>query len=248
MTDNLPAPTSGSPMEVLHALMQDGDVTQNVEALNAVLDASIRWEEKEAKKALHRALAAFRGECPPILKERSVTTSSGGRARYHYASLDDIERVVRPLMDKHGLFFTHDQEVDGNRMTVTCWIHHEDGASISSKWTGPAEDGGHMQGIQKAGSATTYARRYSLVNALGLTTTDQDDDGMSTGSGSTPEFITPAQVKELQAKMKSINMPEKRMAGFLKAMGVSEITAIPGADFRKASALLDRAVAQAKKS
>ena len=246
MSDNLPAPTSGSPMEVLHALMQDGDVTQNVEALNAVLDASIRWEEKEAKKALHRALAAFRGECPPILKERSVTTGSGGRARYHYASLDDIERVVRPLMDKHGLFFTHDQEVDGARMTVTCWIHHEDGASISSKWTGPAEDGGHMQGIQKAGSATTYARRYSLVNALGLTTTDQDDDGM--GTGTPAEFITPAQVKELQRKMKSIDMPEARVAGFLEAMGVPEITAIPAADFRKATDLLNRAVAKAKKS
>ena len=211
-----------TPME----LMANAIAANNLDALERLSALQERWENRQAERALAVALAAFQAEVPHITKERSPAVRAGAKGgKWKYAALDDIERVVRPLLSKHGLSYTHDMDVGDGRMVVTCTIHHIDGASRPSQWVGPARDEGYMNDIQKVGSATTYARRYSLINALGLTTTDHDDDGMG-GRPTAPQGpVSNDQLKQLQQEIKRVGADTKLFCEFLQVGSLAELPA-----------------------
>jgi len=108
-------------------------------------------------------------EMPAIGKTK---TADMGNYSYTYADLGSILEAVRPVLNKHGLSVAQSPVSDGNRVGVETRIYHEAG---HVETFGPLylPAGNNAQG---AGSAVTYARRYSLTAALGLSP-DDDDDG-----------------------------------------------------------------------
>lgn len=226
-----------TPMEMIAQAVAGGHM--DVEVLERLMALQERWDARQAEKALHEALAAFQAECPAIRKVRDSGggNASGASARYSYsyAGLDDIERTIRPILSRHGLSYTHDVEIEGGVMVMVCTIHHVDGASRASRWQGPAADGGSMNAIQKVGSATTYARRYSLINALGLTTTDSDDDGGMGGQPSGP--IDNDQLAKLQAEIKRVGADTKAFCQYLK---VDALASLPASRYGAAMEALKR--------
>jgi len=122
---------------------------------------------------LFTALAAANAELtnPPANREGQAR---GGR--YRYADLSAITEHVRPVYARHGLSFMQD----------VAW-HREDGVVlllITTRITHAAGD--HIDfgpfpcvfdaNPQVMGSALTYAKRYALGAALGVSA-DVDDDG-----------------------------------------------------------------------
>ena len=221
-------------------LMQQAIETGNLDALERLQAMQERWEDRQAEKALHEALAAFQASVPHIKKERTAGERAGAGYGYSYAALDDIERAIRPVLAEHGLSYTHDIAIDGADMTVTCTIFHVDGAKRSSQWVGPASGDGKMNAIQKVGSATTYGRRYSLINALGLTTTDHDDDGA--GSFQQPTGpIDEDQLRTLTARCAEVDADVRAFCGVL---GVQALAELPADQFGRAMVLLQKKAAQ----
>jgi hypothetical protein len=88
-----------------------------------------------------------------------------------YATLAAHLEVVRPTLAKHGLAVMQplSSEQPGT-VTVTTVILHSSGERISTSlvFAVPPDP-------QKAGSAITYMRRYSLAAALGIVGDDDDD-------------------------------------------------------------------------
>lgn len=101
-----------------------------------------------------------------------------------YAPLDEVLKVVRPILAKHGLSVyqdvsTHEERTD--HVVIVTTIMHESGEWLeSSPLTLPAfqklKDGRSEFNAQGAGSAITYAKRYSLQASLGIAA-DSDSDG-----------------------------------------------------------------------
>lgn len=89
-----------------------------------------------------------------------------------YADLPEVVKTAAPVLAKHGLavsqFLSHDDQGD----TLTTWLIHKSGQYINDAMRL------HLtkDDPQGQGSATTYARRYSYMAALGLVA-DIDDDG-----------------------------------------------------------------------
>lgn len=89
-----------------------------------------------------------------------------------YADLPEVVKTAAPVLAKHGLavsqFLSHDDQGD----TLTTWLIHKSGQYINDTMRL------HLtkDDPQGQGSATTYARRYSYMAALGLVA-DIDDDG-----------------------------------------------------------------------
>ena len=121
---------------------------------------------------------------------------------YKYTDLAEIHNYL----EGHNITYTQEIEViDGNDYIVTTPII--DGVEqkpIRGCRVTQATLSGIKNPAQEQGSALTYARRYSLLMAFGLATTDDDAACM------TLKMITKAQVKTLTqiAKQKGSNVED----------------------------------------
>lgn len=99
--------------------------------------------------------------------------SSNPHFRSKFASLAAVRNAVIPVMAKHGISVT--QELTTTERGVACLtvLHHASGQFMEF---GPLEMPASKMDAQGFGSASTYAKRYSL-QAVGGVVGDEDDDG-----------------------------------------------------------------------
>lgn len=131
--------------------------------------ASIETETARPLSMIYGALAKAQAEFPAIPKSKQ------GHG-YMYAPLDMIQRMVRPVLAKHNLgFYQTPREQD--MVTV---LFHESGETIEVPF--PMVDiQGRMNAMQTKGAISTYAARYGLCLALGISA-DEDTDAHDSGS------------------------------------------------------------------
>lgn len=199
-----------------------------VEALERIVALHERMSERAAASEFNRAVAAFQAECPSIPKtsQAKITTRSGGEYGYRYAELDQIAKVVRPILEKHDLSYTWDSSMDtAGLVKCVCTLRHVAGHSQSATFVAPTDSSAAMSGAQKAAAALTFARRQSLIQVLGLTTTDPDTDGAS------EERISEQQELEINDLVREAKAD---LSAFLKYMRAESIADIRARDYRKA--------------
>ena len=115
--------------------------------------------------ALFKAIHKFHQE------ETVVTmTAINPRFKSKYASLSDIQKAIRPVLNKVGLIVVH--QLGNDDMMTSSLIHVESGQSISSTYVLRCKG----NDAQAWGGAITYAKRYALSALLDIIT-DVDDDG-----------------------------------------------------------------------
>lgn len=166
--------------ELMTAAISNNVSAETIERLTAVYE---RMADRKAAQEFHEALDKFQSECPQIPRgsKAEVVTRSGAKYGYTYASLEEVDAVVRPIAHRHGLSYTWDQEVHGEIMSVTCRLSHVGGHGTTAKATGPVDSSAGMSAMQKFTAAGTTLKRLSLISVLGLTTTDKDTDGAVPG-------------------------------------------------------------------
>lgn len=125
------------------------------------------------------AFAKAQAEFPTIAKTK---TADMGTYSYKYADLGDIIDAVRPILKEHGLAFAQSAVTQDGKIGVETRIYHTAGhVEIFGPLLLPAGSD-----ARSAGSAVTYARRYSLTAALGITS-DEDADGAGAVTTFTPD-------------------------------------------------------------
>ncbi len=153
---------------------------------------------KVEHKNIYAALSAFQGE-NPVLKRTKEFGKDGDKMHFWYCPLDEVLQTIRPLLAKHGLSFVHREFGVG----MVCELYHEtyenkqDGTiKASHSKSGDAQDlretetphfvetgvirsmpivvkrSGDMKIV---GTDSTYARRYTLAETLGIAP-DEDND------------------------------------------------------------------------
>jgi hypothetical protein len=96
-----------------------------------------------------------------------------------FASLKEVAKVARAALAKHDIFVGQQITGEGSLIYCTTVFHHKSGESLAF---GPTPFPVPRNDPQGYGSATTYARRYSLSAALCLVG-DDDDDGNAAVDG-----------------------------------------------------------------
>ncbi len=115
------------------------------------------------------AFTKAQAEFPTIAKTK---TADMGTYSYTYADLGDIIEAVRPILVEHGLAFAQSAVTLDGKVGIETRIYHTAGhVEVFGPLYLPAGND-----ARSAGSAVTYARRYSLTAALGITS-DEDADG-----------------------------------------------------------------------
>ncbi len=129
-----------------------------------------------AREQFVAALSLFQKEIPVIKKNKKVLNKDARTVRYQYASLDSIAEQIKNAMAANGLSYTWEVENKPDFIKATCTITHKFGHHQTSSFEVPIGGDQYMTKPQAFASALTYAKRYSLCNALGLSTADEDTD------------------------------------------------------------------------
>jgi hypothetical protein len=224
-TQNLPAIT---PMRMLEIAVEKG---ADLDQLQKLMDLQERWEASEARRAYITALTKFKANPPTIVKNKTVSFGGGRGTSYDHATLDQVVCLIAPALAKHGL--THGWSMDqaDGGISVTCTLTHELGHSDSVKLAAPADSSGSKNAIQAIASTVSYLQRYTLLGITGLSTAEQDDDGIAAS-----EMISADQKKTLVSLMEEVGADTGK---FLRYFGVEYIDSLPAARFDAAKKALE---------
>ena len=121
-----------------------------------------------AGTGLMKALLAFQQDAPALQRD-----AINPHFRSKFVSLESLVAATVPVANKHGLVVSQFPTViEGLPGLRTLIIHAESGEYLEDAMLLMAA----KDDPQGQGSAITYARRYALMDALGLVA-DEDDDG-----------------------------------------------------------------------
>jgi hypothetical protein len=211
-------PVERSISGLMQTAVEQGMPPESLEKLFALFE---RDQAIQAQKAFANAMAEFQYAAPVVQKNRLVDT---GKYSYKYAELDAIADAIRELMHDFGLSYRFDSAVTEKTVTVKCIVSHRMGHQEETQFACPLGGMAGINGAQQTASALSYARRYALLLALGLSTGDRDDDG---GGG----VITRVQVMEVEGLLAESKVDRSK---FLAWLGVESVDDIPAALLGKA--------------
>lgn len=196
----------------------------SADKLERLAALKLKLMDVDARHQFLQALSAFQDQCPEIPKNKTakIATQSGAGYGYTYAALEDITRVVNPILKAHGLSYAWTTEgMEGGILNVVFILRHLGGHEERSTFPVPPETKAAMSAAQKVGAAMTYGRRQSLVSGLGLTTADEDPDGADPGS---TEQITDGQADYLKGLLKDGDADVARFLAVYQIASVEEMT------------------------
>lgn len=167
--NNLPA--QATPAQLLElAINKDIDI----EKLQKLMDMQREWQAAQARTAFFHALTEFQAECPELRKTKKVAFKG---VEYNYAPLADITRQIKVPIKAAGMAYRWEIEDSKEEIKVTCLVTHVDGHTERTTMMAAPDLSGSKNAIQARGSTIEYLKRYTLIGALGISTSDSDIDG-----------------------------------------------------------------------
>lgn len=159
----------------------------DIPTMTALLAMRREFREERAKEAFYNDYAGLQSEMP-IIEKNGKALNAQGRVLYYYARLEDITKGMKAVLLKYGFSYTFGTKqtpatVEGNKliqatMTVICTVQHRGGYSKDTDFQVPIEAAsGFTNSGQKTAGSNTFAKRYTLINAFGISTADDDVDG-----------------------------------------------------------------------
>lgn len=182
---NLPAAQEPEPSPLaqmfagLMEVVKDPNVSPD--RLAALLDVQERMIDRQALMDFNKAKMLAMMEMPVIDRNGVIQNHKTREVQSRYARFEDIDRIVRPICNKHGLVYSFNvDEGDRGAVKVSCELGHVGGyVKIYGPLSLPLDTSGAKNATQGAGSAVSYGKRYTLCAALNIVTEHQDDDGQT---------------------------------------------------------------------
>jgi hypothetical protein len=142
----------------------------------------------QAKADFDTAFALMQGQIPVITEQGQILVD--GKLRSRYATNEDIQEIVKPILQTHGFSLRFRHEVTDGWLKVIGILSHRSGHSEHDEFVTRADDSGRKNPIQAIGSARSYGQRYTTTALLNIATRGSDDDGV--GSSEIEQPLQPA--------------------------------------------------------
>lgn len=204
-----------TPMTMIDRALASNHAPETLERLFALQE---RWEKNQGRKAFDAAVSMAKAAIPAIVKNKA------GHNNKRYADFAAIATTVDPILANHGLSYRFRTSQANGQISVTCVLSHRDGHSEETTLAGPADASGSKNAIQAIGSTLSYLQRYSLVQMLGLASTEDDDGKAASGVA----LLTEKQADDIRDALEANSKP---LAKLLTWQKVERIEDIPAANF-----------------
>ena len=222
-TTHKPEPTNM--LAVLSQAAQNPAV--DVTKLQALLDMQERIENKQARQEFASALVRLQRVMPRVKKNGTVELGSG-KGSYKFATWEDMDKLIRPLMLEQGFTFQFDTERrEGGGAKVIGTLIHEAGHEKTASVDLALDAGPGRNNLQAMGSTISYGKRYCAELLLNIVREGADDDGTAGGQ----HFIPNEAANAIAAALHKRNIP---LPEFLDFLGVTSLGEIETKDLPKA--------------
>jgi hypothetical protein len=211
-------------------------------------------------KNIFAALAAFQGECPEIKKTKQFG-KDGDKMKFMYAPLDEFIAVVSPVTSKHGLSYTWEEGKE--KGTIVCALYHttyEAEPQIELETEEYTAEGDRREktarrsetrvweknvlrsmpikvkregDMKTIGGDSTYARRYTLAEVLGVASEDDNDIGQEQARTGKLETFAFTKAKEAIQKATTAEELAKYATSFEKDLKAIEEKKTPSLGLKK---------------
>lgn len=246
---NSAAPPPSNLLQVIAGAVMDPRC--DVEKMKALLDMQERIEDRDAQKAFTRSFNALQAELPVINKDGKidhgdgVTAKGNKKLKTSFATYPNLNRVVGPLMKKHGFTFSTSMEPEpSGAMVAVSTLSHVEGDSRKTHFRLTADTTGGKNNQQGWGSSQQYGMRYNMIALLNIVTEakeDADNDGFKTEG--------PISERQLVELIKMADDAGADKIKFCAVMGVTALAELSATRFEEAKTQLQRKLnAKAKKA
>ena len=202
-----------------------------VEALDIIRKGQNEQEDRRARAAFNQDMAALQAEIPPLYKNRDTAFKPDGtpnlkadgtpvKKSWKYAPLPYMVKILKPLWVKHGFTqrFTA-TATENNRLTSTCIFTHHLGHFEETHFTALITN---KQGdtLQDAASTDSFAKRYALMNALGIVPEEDMEQAARNDArmqGDTVTKVTDDQAEDLRQRCKALNFTEAQLQAVFRS-------------------------------
>lgn len=218
-------------MNILHEAVQRGADVAVIERLVALKE---RVDRNEAEKAFYDAKYKLHAKLPQI--EQSGRVMVRGSLRSRYARYEDIDVIIRPLLEEFGFSIDFDgQRMEGQNLIMTATLAHSLGHKETKTLPIPfdktvAEFGNSTQAMK---STVSYGKRTLVEMLLNIIERGVDDDA-NMGRN---QAISDEQVMTIETLIKDT---KSDLAGFLRFIGADSVKQIRVGDYAKALAALEK--------
>lgn len=167
-------------IQMVREAMLNPDVDANKAKVMAELMTSL--EDRSIAAEFNRDLNAAIMEMPVITKAGIITIPAREgkpeRTQGRFARFEDIDRVVRPILNRHNLAIRFDIEESNKGISVRPILTHRNGhTERGGAMHAPIDTSGAKNNVQGAGSTVSYLKRYTMCSTLNIITEGSDDDG-----------------------------------------------------------------------
>jgi hypothetical protein len=212
-----------TPVQMAYQLISSGADFASVKEMMAL---SKELAADQARRAFDEAVSSAKAEIPTIAK------NAKGHNNKAYANFAAYAEALKDVLARHGLSYRFRTE-QTDRITVTCVLSHKGGHFEENSLSGPADTSGSKNAIQAIGSTLTYLQRYTLIQALGLAASDDDDGRSSELEGP----ITAEQATQLREKIDEVGADIQR---FCNRWNIEALPDLPASKFSDVMVSLDR--------
>lgn len=211
------------------------DPTVDIEKLERLIVLSERMQAKTSEAAFNAAMAQMQCHMPTVFEGATNT-----HTKNTYATLDDINRAVKSVMQAHGFAVTFKVVHVAAGVSVTGILMHSAGHREETTLLLPVDTGPGRSTVQAVGSSVTYGKRYVMCALLNITTGDAVDDD---GAGAKQEpLVTELQAKQINALLAKCS--DRTKAGFEKMYATAD--QVPKINFDGVIAGLNNSISKAK--
>lgn len=232
--ENLPTvSTERSMIQSIAQMAMNPDI--DPDKMERLLNVQLKLLDRQAKIEYDQALADLQMAMPRI-GARGEIKNKAGEITSRYLKYEDIDRVIRPLLQQHGFSLLHNREDKDGKMIVTTILKHRGGHQDSISIPLPYDQTNALKSaLQAAASTASFGKRHNVCSLLNIVAEGDDDDGVGAGHIK----IDDSQKQEIVNALRETGADTAR---FLAFMGVRCVDDIPMKDYAKAYMALKRKV------
>lgn len=183
-------------------------------------------KQSEQVNELAEALAKAQSKMPKArmtgINSRFADVRTGKTGAY--ATLDDIRDAVNDSLTSNGISYTQHPYAASGEVGVETMLVHKSGQWMRSRFGVPAT----QHNPQAYGSILTYARKFGLAAACGLSTEEDTDAAEVSKPQESVETVSAKQIGVLQNLLADKGLQESRI---LKWKNINNLTELKQADF-----------------
>lgn len=149
------------------------DPTCDIEKMERLMAMHEKMQDRSAQAEFNKAMAEMQCDIP------SIAERGKGHGTIKYATLEDINDVMKPIMQRYGFALSFKVVHAAGGVSVTGILMHRSGHREETTMLLPSDTSGSKNAVQAVGSSTSYGKRYVMCALLNITTRGEDDDGLA---------------------------------------------------------------------